>query len=716
MVARTNPLPKLIALHAQGRFAEMEKLARSLLRRDAPPVINELLGIALCGQRRFAEALAPLRDAARVGRTDAQFWENLALCQRELGQFADAEQSLRTSLSLRPFAPETLNSLGSILRSLLRHGEAETVLRQALGLAPRHASAHFNLGNVLADIGRFAEAEACFRQAIAIEPANPRAYANLAVLLWDQARNRDAEIAAREAFARVGKIGGIAGGELDVVADVAAGVLARVGKSEEAVEIYRATGGYRHAPGRMLDAFSAARRACDWDFARTIETVAQRKDGSFWALGPASPHPLLLMSRATAAEHLAVARAQAQQYAALPSVPRPTAQSAARDRLRIGYLSGDLREHAVGAVMAGVLEAHDRAHFEIIGYDYAPPNTSDLRQRIERALEKFVSVRALSFADAARRIAEDACDVVVDIAGWTAGTRSPILAARPAPTQVQWLGFAGTMGAPWIDYIVADDVVAPTGEEAAFSEKIIRLPHSYSPTDDRLTTGAAPSRAALGLPDDGFVFCSFNQARKVTPEVFDCWLSLLKDVDQSVLWLSNFSEAGRRVLRGRAAAHAIDADRLIFAPWTEGRDEHLARLARADLALDCYPYGAHTTASDLLWAGVPLVGLAGGTFVSRVSASILRAAGMADFVTTSLDDYRDLALHLARDPAALAQAKRRATASRDTPLFDTAGFARNLETAYRTIVERQRAGLAPDHVTIPQTPLAGLSVPASAPE
>jgi predicted O-linked N-acetylglucosamine transferase (SPINDLY family) len=422
------------------------------------------------------------------------------------------------------------------------------------------------------------------------------------------------------------------------------------------------------------------------------------------------------MSRATAAEHLAVARTQAQQYAALPAVPRPAAQAAARDRLRIGYLSGDLREHAVGAVMAGMLEAHDRAHFEIIGYDYAPSSTSELRDRIKRALETMVSVRALSFADAARRIAEDGCDVVVDIAGWTAGTRSPILAARPAPVQVQWLGFAGTMGAPWIDYIMADDVVAPTGEEAAFSEKIIRLPHSYSPTDDRLATGVTPSRGALGLPEDGLVFCSFNQARKVTPEVFDCWLRLLSEVEGSVFWLSNFSEAGKSMLRGRAAARAIDGDRLIFAPWTEGRDEHLARLAKADLALDCYPYGAHSTASDLLWAGVPLVGLAGGTFVSRVSASILRAAGMADFVATSLEDYHDLALRLARDPAALAQAKRRAIASRRTPLFDTAGFTRNLESAYRTIVERQRAGLAPDHVTISEAPMAGLAAPAGATE
>jgi predicted O-linked N-acetylglucosamine transferase (SPINDLY family) len=701
MAPQANPVQRLIALHAKGRFGDMEKLARSLVRRDSSPILNELLGMALCGQRRFDEALAPLREAARVGRTDAQFWENLALCQRELGQFGDAEESLRASLSLRPFAPETLNSLGSVLRSLLRHGEAEAALRQALSLAPRHASACFNLGNVLADVGRFAEAEACFRQAIAIEPVNPRAYANLAVLLWDIGRRREAEAAARDALARIGKAGDAAAGDAELVADVAAGVLNRVGRAEEAVGIYRATGGYRASPGRMMDAFSAARRACDWDLAAAIETEASRKDAGFWTLGPASPHPLLLMASATAAEHLAVARTQAQQYAALPAAPRPHHPSVASGgRLRVGYLSGDFRDHAVGAVVAGVLEAHDRGQFEVVGYDYSPPETSELRSRIERAFERFVSVRTLSFPDAARRIAEDACDLVVDLAGWTAGTRSPILAARPAPTQAQWLGFAGSMGAPWIDYVVADAVLIAAGEEGNFSEKIIRLPHTYSPTDDRLAIGAAPPRAALGLPEDAFVFCSFNQPRKVTADVFDCWLTLLSEVERSVLWLSDAGESAMRALRGRAAARSIDPERLIFAPWADSRTAHLARLSRADLALDSYPYGAHTTASDLLWAGVPLVGLAGATFVSRVSASILAAAGMADHVTGSLHDYHDLALRLARDPAALARARERAAAARRTPLFDTAGFTRNLEAAFRAIVERQRSGLAPDHLTI----------------
>jgi predicted O-linked N-acetylglucosamine transferase (SPINDLY family) len=519
--------------------------------------------------------------------------------------------------------------------------------------------------------------------------------------LWELGRWGEAEAAAREALARTPRIGEDAAEDANLVADVVAGVLARVGRVEEAVRIYGTTAGYERSPARMMDAFSAGRRACDWEFATAIEAEARQKDTRFWTREPASPHPMLLMTSATPALQLDIGRTQAQQYAGVaahgPSHARPAVSGG---RLRIGYLSGDLRDHPVGAVMVGVFEAHDRDRFEIVGYDYAPPVAVELRQRIERAFERFVGIRDLSFAQAARRIADDGCDVVVDLAGWTTGTRSPILATRPAPVQVQWLGFAGTMGAPWIDYIVADSVLVEAGEEAGFSEKIIRLPETYSPTDSRLAIGQPPPRPALGLPEDAFVFCSFNQPRKITPEIFACWMTLLSEVERSVLWLQDLNADATRALRDHAARFGVGPDRVIFAPWADDRASHLARLARADLALDCYPYGSHTTGSDILWAGVPLVGLAGKTFASRVSASILAAAGMTDFVTTSIEDYHDLALRLTRDPAGLAEAKRRAAAARRMPLFDTARFTRNLEMAYRAIIERQRAGLAPDHVTI----------------
>ena len=693
------PVQQLFALYAQGRFADMESLARSLLAGPVPsPIVNELLGMALCGQRRFAEALPPLQTSVRLAPADAQFWENLGLCQRELGQFSEAERSLRESLALRPQSTETLNSLGSTLRSLSRHDEAEAALRRALALDPRHPAAHFNLGNVLSDMGRFAEGEAVFRNANAIEPGNFRPLANLAVLLCETGRYVEAESAARAALERIGPIQSASPDGSKIAADVAAGVLARVGKVGEAAQIFRATEGYRVSAGRLLDAYSAARRACDWDLTALMEAQARQSGADFWNSEPGSPFAMLMMTGATPAAQRTVSSRHAQLYAATPPVARKSRSGAAR-RLRIGYVSGDFRNHPVGALMVRVFELHDRDRFEAFGYDYSPPDSSPLRHRIERAFEHFVPIRDLSFRDAARRMAEDDCNVIVDIAGWTAGTRSPILAARPAPIQVQWLGFPGTMGAPWIDYVVADPVVVRSGEETEFSEKIIRLPLTYWSTDDLSTIGPVPTRPALGLPDEGFVFCSFNQSYKITPEVFDCWMRLLAEVEGSVLWLLDLNPDATRALRARAAASGVGPDRIIFAPWADSAT-HLARIGQADLALDCQPYGSHTTASDVLWAGVPLVALAGRTFVSRVSASILAAAGLSDLITTSLQDYHALALRLAKDRAALARMKSRAAASRGSALFDTAAFTHHLEAAYTTVIERHRSGQSPDHATV----------------
>ena len=693
------PVQQLFALYAQGRFADMESLARSLPAGPAPsPIVNELLGMALCGQRRFAEALQPLQTSVRLAPADAQFWENLGLCQRELGQFSEAERSLRESLALRPQSTETLNSLGSTLRSLSRHDEAEAALRRALALDPRHPAAHFNLGNVLSDMGRFAEGEAVFRNANAIEPGNFRPLANLAVLLCETGRYVEAESAARAALERIGPIQSASPDGSKIAADVAAGVLARVGKVGEAAQIFRATEGYRMSAGRFLDAYSAARRACDWDLTALMEAQARQSGADFWNSEPGSPFAMLMMTGATPAAQLTVSSRHAQLYAATPPVARKSRSGAAR-RLRIGYVSGDFRNHPVGALMVRVFELHDRDRFEAFGYDYSPPDSSPLRHRIERAFEHFVPIRDLSFRDAARRMAEDDCDVIVDIAGWTAGTRSPILAARPAPIQVQWLGFPGTMGAPWIDYVVADPVVVRSGEETEFSEKIIRLPLTYWSTDDLSTIGPVPTRAALGLPDEGFVFCSFNQSYKITPEVFDRWMRLLAEVEGSVLWLLDLNPDATRALRARAAASGVGSDRIIFAPWADSAT-HLARIGQADLALDCQPYGSHTTASDVLWAGVPLVALAGRTFVSRVSASILAAAGLSDLITTSLQDYHALALRLAKDRTALARMKSRAAASRGSAMFDTAAFTRHLEAAYTIVVERHRSGQSPDHTAV----------------
>ena len=703
-----QPIQELMALHAMGRFAEMEARARAAIKTaSSQAILHEMLGIALSAQRRYEEALGPLRKAAARQPQDAQFHENLALCQRQLKQYEAAADSLRKSLQCRPASVETLAALGSVLRSLQRPEEAEAVLRQALALAPRHVQTLCVLGNVLCNLGNYVEAETCFRTVLSLEPANPVALVNFGTVLVSTGHPAEACAAADRALKAVGAIGAAATPEVCDIAMIAANVLASAEKYAAAAQVYRQVLSARKSLADALWSYSTMRQVCAW--AITAKTDAQCRDRRFSPdeLDAISPFTSTMMTIMTSRQQLQVARNHSQRFGQ-PPPPHPPrhagerregAPRPARDRIRVGYVSGDLREHAFSRLAVPVFEHHDRARFEAFAYDYSPPTPDDLRQRVEHAFDCMVSLHQLSDAAAAQRIAADSCDVVVDGTGWTQRTRSQILRFRAAPVQVQWLGYPGTLGAPWCDYIVADHALIRPGEEQFYAEKIIRMPFSYQPNGARAAVGDPGTRAEHGLPREAVVFCSFNQPYKITPDVFDKWMQLLRHVELSVLWLLAPSEEVREALRREAESRGISGERLVFAQPAPN-DLHLARLAHADLALDCLPYGSHTTGSDALWAGVPLIGVAGNTFAARVSASILGAAGLADLVTTSLDDYHDLALRYASDRQLLATLKSRVAACRSSPLFDAKRFTRDLEKAYATIVERTRAGLAPDHIAI----------------
>ena len=728
-----NPIQELMALHAMGRFAEMEARSRAAIKTaSSSAILHEMLGIALCAQRRFEEALGSLRKAVVRQPQDAQFHENLALCQRQLKQYEAAAESLRKSLQLRPVSVETVAALGSVLRSLRRTEEAEVILRQALALAPRHMQALCVLGNVLCDLGNYAEAEICYRTAIALDPANPIALANFGNVLMSTGRRAEACAAADGALKAIGAINPGAASEACDLAMIAASVLARAEQYAAAAQVYLQVSRARKSLADALSAYSTMRQVCAW--AITVDTDAQCRGRHFsqGELDAISPFTSTMMATMTASQQLAVARNYSQRFGppppdlgprasrppfdgfppplagegnkagGTPAVPgREAARpGSARDCIRVGYVSGDLREHAFSRLTLPVFENHDRARFEVFGYGYAAPTQDDLRSRVEGAFDRLVSLHGLSDAAAAQRIAADSCALVVDGTGWTQGTRSQILRFRPAPVQVQWLGYPGTLGAPWCDYIVADKVLIKPGEEQFYAEKIIRMPFTYQPNGARDARCDRGTRAEHGLPGDTLVFCSFNQAYKITPDVFDKWMQLLAQVEPSVLWLPGLSEEAREVLRREAESRGVSGERLVFAPFVAGHDRHLARLTHADLALDCFPYGSHTTGSDALWAGVPLIGLAGDTFAARVSASILTAAGLGDLVTTSLADYHALALRYASDRQLLAVLKARVAGCRTSPLFDSKRFVRDLEEAYAVVVARSRDGLAPDHIAV----------------
>jgi predicted O-linked N-acetylglucosamine transferase (SPINDLY family) len=365
-------------------------------------------------------------------------------------------------------------------------------------------------------------------------------------------------------------------------------------------------------------------------------------------------------------------------------------------RLRVGYLCGDFNQHATSLLLAGVLEAHNRDRFEITAYDYSPEDGTPIRARMRAAFEHFVSLGNEGPEASAKRIAGDGIDVLVDVKGYTERTRSEIMALRPAPVQVNFLGYVGTQAGDWIDYIIADATVLPQDERVHYTEAAVEMPVSWQPNDrSRPRPAVDTDRAAQGLPAEGIVFACFNSPFKISPEIFAVWMDILRDETGSVLWLFEGNQFVGRNLRAEAEKAGIDPARLVFAKPAK-LEEHLARHGCADLFLDTLPYGAHTTAADALWAGLPIVTCMGRSWASRVGASLLHAVGLPELIATSLPEYKALVLDLARDPARRASLRDKLLAARDTaPLFDAPAFARALEDAYTEMANRARAGQAP---------------------
>src|SRR6185369_7371278 len=387
----------------------------------------------------------------------------------------------------------------------------------------------------------------------------------------------------------------------------------------------------------------------------------------------------------------------------VPAPPQPiwNGQTWRNDKLRVAYVSGDFNSHPVAFLAAELFEKHDRSKFEFIGISFGMDDGSEMRRRLVAAFDRFYDVRSISDSTVAKLLGELQADIAIDLTGYTQNERPAIFAHRPAPIQVNYLGYPGTMGAPFIDYVIADKIVAPFELQPHFSEKIVHLPDCYQANDTKRKIAArAPTRQEAGLPDQAFVFCCFNNSWKITPEVFDVWMRLLHQVEDSVLWLLSDKGGAGRNLRAQAQRHGIDPSRIVFASQMPP-DEHLARHALADLFLDTLPYNAHTTASDALWTGLPLVTCIGVAVAGRVAASILHAASVPELITANLAEYEGLALKLAKDPARLAAMRAKLVRNRDTcALFNTDRFARHIEAAFVTMWETWQRGEKPKSFSV----------------
>jgi protein O-GlcNAc transferase len=532
---------------------------------------------------------------------------------------------------------------------------------------PKHLEARYGLARTLMLMGQLDEADAAYAALLKRDPGNLQVMAELAYLNGTMRRFPQA-LALYERIAERG---------LDMV--------------REFTQV---------ALGMM--------HVCDWSArdqltARLAARMATEKPGIF------ETYTLLASVDDPALHRLMAEKFAGAVRAIVANQPKPPARDVgpAARRLRIGYLCGDFNHHATSLLFAGALEAHDRTRFEIFAYDYSPEDGSPTRRRMVAAFEHFIRLGdSEPPAQTAERIAADGIDILVDLKGYTERSRAEIMAFRAAPVQVSFLGYAGTMGAEWIDYVIADAIVLPPEQQPHWAEQAVRMPASYYPNDrGRPVPTPDTDRAAHGLPEHGTVFACFNNPFKISPEIFAAWTAILRRVPGSVLWLyeGNAYVAGN--LRNEAQKAGIDPARLVFAKPV-AMEGHIARHGCADIFLDTLPYGAHTTGADALWAGVPVITCTGQSWASRVGASLLHAVGLPNLVAADLPSYIELAVGLATDTPRLINLRSHLLAARETaPLFDAPAFAAALEHAYLQMADTQRAGHAP----------AAFSVSASAP-
>lgn len=687
------------ALAAAGDIEEALAAHRSAIAlqpRNATAHYN--LGCLLLGQGRGAEALDALWQAYECAPGDAEL---ARLCRELLLQLDDRprlQRFCRLNLQHLPADGVVMALLGALLLDdpAADADEAEAMLRGAVALLPDDAANWSNLAIALQARGRYDEAVAAGRQALAAAPEWAQGHANLASALRDAGAVAESKAHCLRALELDGDCADAYYNLGCAAVDLLDPELAR----EAYIEALKRS----PRPAWLLHGAHACRQLADWEGAELLEAELARQlaDGTGLPGGGAAlpPFAWLTTPGTDAAGQLAVARCYAERFAGRPPLVSPAERRSAGPRLRIGLLSADFRDHATAHLLTGVLEAFDRSRFELVAYDHGPVTDDAYRRRLQAAIPEWVAVASLSDVDAARRIAADRIDIAIDLKGWTQGYRAGILAHRPAPLQMQWLGFPGTMGAPWLDYIIADAVTIPAGAEGGYSEQVLRLPGCYQPNDSRREAEPTPARAALGLPADALVLAAFHQHYKITRETFALWLRLLAQLPAAVLWLLDGPPALKAALGREAAAAGIDPARLLWAPRLPAA-AHLGRLGAADLALDVFPVNAHTTASDALWAGVPQLARCGDSFVARVSASIVAAAGLGELVAHDDAAYEALVLGLARDGARREALRARLRDGRArNPLFDSAAFARGLECALEQAWARHAAGLAPAHIDL----------------
>lgn len=686
-------------LHEQGRINDAQQRYRKILELD-PAHINSLNRLAAI----YLERNAPKEAAALLTKSLGLFPGqplalcNIGLCLEKSGDVNGALAAYERALVLQPDFPGVLYNRGTLLRKQKRFPEALADYEKALALQPGFADAYNNRGNVLTDMGRLEAAIDSFGHAIRLRPHYAEAFNNRGVCFWRLKCYQEAIADYEQALA-------IKENYFSALLNLAT-ALFDIGQYERASVAITSARVLQPNEGEAIALqYEIAARCCDWQNyeAQVTALAGAVKDEKIlrpFTVVTAIDDPQLQMQAAKtwstrfAAVSVDHEREENSLSPAAPSNLLPP-------RIRVAYLSADFHEHATAWLIAGVFECHDKQLFECHAISLGRDQPGPMRSRLQKACEYFVDASGWTDEQIVEYIQQNAIDVLVDLKGYTGDSRPAVLASRPAVIQAGYLGYPGTMGAPWLDYFLADKQALPESLFPFFAEKIVWLPGSYQCNDgSRDIAEPMPTRAAVGLPESGFVFCCFNHHYKITPVMFDVWMRLLHLVPDSVLWLLVTNDNAIANLRATAQRSGIDPTRLVFASHLP-LSQHLSRLRLADLFLDTLPCNAHTTASDALWSGLPLVTCVGQSFPARVASSLLHALGLPELVAETVEDYQALALRLASEPESLSAIREKIRVKKSlSTLFDARESARKLEQAYRVMWERHQHGVLPDHLTI----------------
>ena len=712
------------SLLARGEHgAAIEKLKLLLARHPGHFPAHVMLGSALAKTKQYEAALQAYARAAKLNPLFAAIHLDQGTICLTLARAGDALAAYDRAAKAQPDLPEAWLGRCFALIQLGRPEEALAAADKALALKPDFTQACIGRGNALLDLDRLSDADGAYRRVLQMQPDHAAAWTGLGHVALKSGQHKQAQTAFDRALAADPSCADAWYGRALVRLSLGDhdDALTSIDRSIELADhvpaAWRARGQACYLAKRYDEALrdwtrslalqpdqpdiAAARlrvkmHLCDWsDYEATVEAIR-----SFVRAG-AAVAPLMFIAIPTpAAEQLQCARQWVSRNfrpAPDPATPAPRDH----DRIHVAYLSADFHEHATSQLLAGVIEHHDKSRFQITAISVGPDDGSPMRHRMRVAFERFIDARSQGDDEIAELIRAMGVDVLVDLKGYTQGARTGVFALRPAPIQVNYLGFPGSIGADFIDYVVADRHVIPATQREYYAEKVVWLPDSYQANDDRRAMpGTVPARRDHQLGDDSFVFCCFNDNYKLTPGVFSSWMRILTQVENGVLWLFEENPAAAANLRKEAAARGVASDRLVFARRLPHRD-HLARLQCADLMLDTLPYGAHTTASDALWVGVPVLTCIGESFAGRVGASLLHALDLPELITTTPASYEALAVALAADPARLTELKARLARHRTTaPLFDTALLTRHLEAAFAAMIEQHRNGLPPHDIDV----------------